>query len=383
MYKIGKPADALLAAHFRKYAPSLQAAIRAYLPSGARKGKGFRVILKKGNKKKGTKAITTKIRVLPGTLSEYLLKECSKPIPPDPRGTMLWKLLCADNAEQEQIILDIAKEGRSHGSWIGKIDLKNWQKHYGSKTVVDDFIFLMRKLFEEEMYETTLNKEGMVAEKNLRICPYCGRAYVYSAVFRRNKNNITVKPDLDHFLPKSLYPYFAINYYNLIPCCKPCNMNPCKSSYNPLYLTIRSKHYKIMSPYQFDTGRIKFRYKLRGVAPYKMSNFSVHVDYGKDKYLAEGYNQHLAILALYKQHNLEVHELFNKMQLFKSYYTKMALASFPIPADYFKHLSQLCFGYNVEEPLEPITGIDPNGATHLLHKFNRDIFEEMKKDPKV
>lgn len=383
MYKIGKPDDALLLAHFYRYAPSLQKAIVPFLPVGKKKGRGFTVILKKANKKKGTKAIRTTVRVRVGSLTEYLLKECCLPYPADPRGTLLWNLLCGDNAVQEAFILDLLKKAKAYKSWIGKLDLKNWQKQYASKPVIDDFIYLMRRLFEDVLYEKVLNKEDMVREKNLRICPYCGRAYIYSAVFKRNKKGITVKPDLDHFLPKSLYPYFAINYYNLIPCCKPCNMNPCKSDYNPLYITQRTKHYHIMSPYLFNADSFKFRYKLRGAAPFKVSNFGVFVDYKRNKYLAEGYNQHLAISALYKLHNPEVCELFNKLQLFQSFYSKMAQSSFPIPADYFKHLSSLCFGYNVEEPYNTMTGVDPNGSKHLLHKFNRDIFEMMKHDPRI
>ncbi len=38
-----------------------------------------------------------------------------------------------------------------------------------------------------------------------------------------------ISSELDHFLPKSKYPLFAVSPYNLIPCCKDCNT--AKSSY--------------------------------------------------------------------------------------------------------------------------------------------------------
>ncbi|TCL67476.1 hypothetical protein EV196_10232 [Mariniflexile fucanivorans] len=32
-----------------------------------------------------------------------------------------------------------------------------------------------------------------------------------------------IKPELDHYYPKSLYPYFGVSFYNLIPSCQSCN----------------------------------------------------------------------------------------------------------------------------------------------------------------
>lgn len=48
-------------------------------------------------------------------------------------------------------------------------------------------------------------------------CPYCNRNYTTTI------DDIGIRPDYDHFLPKSKYPYFCVSMYNLIPCCKSCN----------------------------------------------------------------------------------------------------------------------------------------------------------------
>jgi len=55
-------------------------------------------------------------------------------------------------------------------------------------------------------------------KSNILYCPFCGinQLQVY-----QNVSNF----DIDHFLPKSLYPQYAFSLYNLIPICKHCNQN--------------------------------------------------------------------------------------------------------------------------------------------------------------
>lgn len=52
------------------------------------------------------------------------------------------------------------------------------------------------------------------------ICPYCNRSYTHS-VFENGE--CSGRPELDHFLPKSVFPFFAVSIYNLIPVCHTCN----------------------------------------------------------------------------------------------------------------------------------------------------------------
>ncbi len=62
---------------------------------------------------------------------------------------------------------------------------------------------------------------------NIKACPYCNLEYVQIATFK--KNNVQdsedkyVHPALDHFYPKSKYPFFALSLYNLVPSCTTCN----------------------------------------------------------------------------------------------------------------------------------------------------------------
>ena len=73
---------------------------------------------------------------------------------------------------------------------------------------------------------------------NVRSCPFCNRQYVITSIEAR------IRPDFDHFLPKSRYPLLAVSFYNLIPICSTCNKkkgnrmirsNPYKDSLNAVF----------------------------------------------------------------------------------------------------------------------------------------------------
>jgi 5-methylcytosine-specific restriction endonuclease McrA len=57
--------------------------------------------------------------------------------------------------------------------------------------------------------------------KNSRytLCPYCHQNFAFTII----KDQRGFRPTLDHFYPKSLYPYLAISLYNLVPACQVCN----------------------------------------------------------------------------------------------------------------------------------------------------------------
>ena len=55
----------------------------------------------------------------------------------------------------------------------------------------------------------------------MNVCPYCNRQYTFTASKKSDKKG--TRPEFDHFLPKSKYPYLALSFYNLIPSCHTCN----------------------------------------------------------------------------------------------------------------------------------------------------------------
>lgn len=67
----------------------------------------------------------------------------------------------------------------------------------------------------------------------IRTCVYCNRQFAVTT------KNGAMGYQLDHIYPKKLYPYLAINFYNLIPTCSVCNgkksdrSDVCVSMYSP------------------------------------------------------------------------------------------------------------------------------------------------------
>ena len=71
-------------------------------------------------------------------------------------------------------------------------------------------------------------------------CPYCNRTYIYTL----SKDN--VRPDYDHYFPKSKYPYLCVSMFNLVPSCKQCNQ-------------LKSSQYRdIIYPYDEEFGNDGF-----------------------------------------------------------------------------------------------------------------------------
>ena len=93
----------------------------------------------------------------------------------------------------------------------------------------------------------------MLVDLDVLVCPYCNRAYTFTVwkKYKGKKAIIKSRPQFDHYLPKSLYPYFAISLFNLIPSCSLCNQAKGDSVEKTLY------------PYSDEFGE-RIRFQTRG-----------------------------------------------------------------------------------------------------------------------
>jgi len=67
------------------------------------------------------------------------------------------------------------------------------------------------------VYGTKISKLSSV-----KTCPYCN-AMLAVNVIRDRDDSLKARLQLDHFFPKSRYPYLSISLFNLIPSCANCN----------------------------------------------------------------------------------------------------------------------------------------------------------------
>ena len=81
-------------------------------------------------------------------------------------------------------------------------------------------ILLDYDYFSDEVAQHFLNNEDEEIY-TINTCFYCNRAYInsYETTASAKKRQF----DLDHFIPKSECPLFALSLYNFVPSCQVCN----------------------------------------------------------------------------------------------------------------------------------------------------------------
>ena len=63
------------------------------------------------------------------------------------------------------------------------------------------------------------NAYSLVKNLSVNVCPYCNRSYIHTINSKKGKS----RAELDHFYPKSRFPFLALSIYNLVPSCHICN----------------------------------------------------------------------------------------------------------------------------------------------------------------
>ena len=69
----------------------------------------------------------------------------------------------------------------------------------------------MEKLYEQNFVASKVGRriyDSILNSVEDNICPYCSQRLIKT---------------LDHYLPKSIYPYFSVTPINLVPACRDCN----------------------------------------------------------------------------------------------------------------------------------------------------------------
>ena len=108
---------------------------------------------------------------------------------------------------------------------IGELGNSNSNNHNSNSNNNNDNSSeeLIKRVFKYS--EVSRRDEEKETLKNLgvEVCPYCNRAFTSTIIKRKEIRG--VRPQLDHYFPKTKYPYLAVNFYNLIPSCGICNQN--------------------------------------------------------------------------------------------------------------------------------------------------------------
>lgn len=235
--------------------------------------------------------------------------------------------------------------------------------------------YLPHKLFSYDEFPNHTgkwNRHKLLSLMEIEVCPYCQRNYISS--FEENDDKRTTA-DLDHFYPKSLYPFLALSLYNFIPSCQICNsrFKGTKDTYNSAY------------PYEesFDDLGAKFKtskeiiYEILGE---KDANFFVEIDYknlkNKDREKVEKSIKHLGLDKVYKKsHNQYIKDLLDNIEKYPKNYLESCVEIFD---EYYKdkNKKEKIIKYFIDIVKEPCRKRIENGEP--LAKLTKDILDEFK-----
>lgn len=132
------------------------------------------------------------------------------------------------------------------------------------------------------------SRYDFVIKHGLKSCPYCNRNYIFIV----DKDGSKLRPEIDHFYPKSIYPFLAMSFYNLIPSCQICNH------------TKKDKDAfidKLKSPYEINFYDFKFKYKPKNITFYQIK---------KSKYTQKRFD-----IILSKTNSVETNDKYFKLKL--------------------------------------------------------------------
>lgn len=314
------------------------------------------------------------LKVKDGSLTKWYLEYLKT-------GNHLEELLYADMNRMLAIIklIDLERQKRNLAEDImyknaytqemfrQSTEYSSYQKGVTKTVSVDHFCSIMHDIFVDNGYAKNgyFKRDKHVTNLRQRICPCCGRSFIYTIEPGTDPTNKMVKPQVDHFLPKSIYPWFGMTYFNLIPICTVCNLKDCKGENDPL--TKHDRPFRIIYPYEYDPSMMEFTYTMKGCDYNSDDNWEVSIDYKGNDELEEGSRNIIHLDGFYKYHNHEIKGMYHQLLVLASrshgYYPKNG-----IEVRHLRVTPRMMFGFPFN---------DESSKTELLYKFKYDIYHKM------
>ncbi|MFJ7663891.1 HNH endonuclease [Lysinibacillus sp. NPDC097162] len=223
---------------------------------------------------------------------------------------------------------------------------------------------LEKKKRFDKLYTNFTNRiwsKSLLEKLDVRICPYCNRQYTFTLA------NEGIRPQFDHFFPKSRFSYLSVSLYNLIPSCSICNSK--KHDLN-------TYEYDFYYPYEDEFGNdVVFQTSPINNDFLYWTGASNSFDIGvickdeKQKCKVKNINQYLKIELLYREHKDYVRNIIRNAVVYNDSRIDELLEQFP---DLFHSKSDVInsiFMSNIDKV---------SWDKRPLSKLTHDIYEEFK-----
>ncbi|SUV06344.1 Uncharacterised protein [Priestia megaterium] len=218
----------------------------------------------------------------------------------------------------------------------------------------------------ENLYTKFTNRnwsKSLLNKLNVRVCPYCNRQYTFTL------GSDGIRPQFDHYFPKSLFPYLAVSLYNVIPSCSICNSkksnldtsNNTKDLYYPY-----EDEFGLNVVFQTSSNTNEFLY-WTGIS----NDFDIKLICKDEKQnrKVENLKKHLKIELLYKEHRDYVRDIIRNAVIYNDSRVDELLEQFP---DLFQSKEEVLNSIFMNYTEKDSWGNRP------LSKLTYDIYEEFK-----
>ena len=166
---------------------------------------------------------------------------------------------------------------------------------------------------QEKVFPKYLRKMGM------KSCVYCNAQYAVAAKKGTTDRSKAFRSTytIDHYLPKSVYPYLATSFFNLYPACPTCNQM--KSRKDPLFKLYVNPQDAAVSrnPFVFRLDRHSFvKYSMSGKAEDLVIKFDSRNGLPTGAVDATAYDDFFHVEKLYANYCDTVEELIWKYRMY-------------------------------------------------------------------
>lgn len=228
-------------------------------------------------------------------------------------------------------------------------------------TEIHDYFETIDKLFNyDELIDAppsyVYSAYHLAKNIGVRTCVYCNR--VYTVTHNTKVGGKLMRPQFDHWFPKSKYPLLAISFYNLIPSCTHCNSSvkgdkemDLKKSIHPYMKNESGDDFAFTYHFKKSTREFEIQIQQIGLG-------------AKHKETLE----FLKINEMYDAHQDELEDLLRIKQAYSKEYLKTLKSTFPGANLTDNEIYRFAFGVELEKT---------DFHKRPMSKFKNDILKEL------
>ena len=218
---------------------------------------------------------------------------------------------------------------------------------------------------------------------NLKVCPYCNRGYINTVdrIKLDEDNELKgIRPDFDHFFPKSKYPFLSCSIFNLIPACKFCNQLKREDFSGGQLIYPFEEEFGEQGRFEidFDAGKNIDTINIENDINLKLNtsdDLSSPSSVRKQikKQLIDNSNQAFQLIKIYNAHQDQIKEFVRRIRSLRGSGLKMYQAFDKELLDLYNKQS----GSTKEYAKKILLGLPTDSQEYPLRKMKKDILDQI------